>query len=566
MDKHYAFTARAKEVFHRIWPAPGVSISGEILAGATLAALAIPEVMGYTKIAGMPVITGMYTLLLPMFLFALFGSSRHLVVGADSATAAITAAGLAGMASVETDTYVALAAMLALLAALLLILARLIGLGFLANFLSHTVLIGFLTGVGVQVALGQISGILGLKVSGHGTLEKIWSDWQQMESINYYALFIGLAVIVVILLCRKISRRLPGALIAVAVAISASWVLDLHQHVHVLGDVPRGLPGFAFPAVSLSADLIFSLAPTAFAIFVVILTQSAATSRAYAARYDEPFSENKDLFGLSVANVGAGLTGTFVVNGSPTKTQMVDSAGGRSQFSMLVACAIVLAVLLFLTGFLRYLPEAVLAAVVFLIGIELIDVNGMREVYHARRSEFWVAFITAATVVVVGVEQGIMLALALSLIDHTRRGYHPKNVLLAPDASGTWRASPITSGVQAAPGLIVYRFTHSMYYANAQLMNDQINTLTDHAVPPLRWLCIDTSSVDDVDFTASEMMRSIHAKLHKKGIHLVIAQVLPDVSQKSRVHLSEQLEEGAVFETLNQVLHAYLRYSKPKSD
>jgi high affinity sulfate transporter 1 len=544
-------------ILQGVLPIGTVQIPAELIAGLTLAALAIPEVMGYTKISGTPVITGLYTILIPTALFALFGSSRHLVVGADSATAAILAAGLVGIASTGSDQYVALAAVLAFMSAGFLILARIIGLGFMADFLSRTVLIGFLTGVGVQVALGEISGMLGLKGGGHGTLGKIWTDLQQLEAVNFYALAIAIAVLAVIVGSKKLSKKIPGALIAVIGAIALSWALDLGRHVHVLGAVPGGLPHIGLPQVAWSWDLIGKLVPTAFAMFVVILAQSAATSRAYAARYNERFSEDTDLVGLGIANIGAGLSGTFVVNGSPTKTQMVDSAGGRTQLSLLVTTAIVLLVLLFLTAPLAYMPEAVLSAVVFLIGVDLIDIAGMKKIYRERRSEFWVALVTALMVVLVGVEQGIILAIVLSLIDHTRRGYRPKNALLEPSKTGVWHAQPVASRVQALPGLLIYRFTHSMYYANAQQLSEEITGLASDAQPPLHWFCIDASAVDDVDFSAAETLRSLYGILNEKGIRLVVAQVMEDVKEESRYELGKVFGEDAFYDTLEEVVDAY---------
>lgn len=442
-------------ILEGVRPIEPAHLPTEVLAGVTLAALAIPEVMGYTKIAGTPVITGLYTMLVPMALFAVFGSSRHLVVGADSATAAILAAAMMGVAQVGTEQYLALASVLALMAAGFLLLARVVGLGFMADFLSRTVLIGFLTGVGIQVALGQVSGMLGLEGGGQGTLAKVLADVRQIDAVNLYALAVALGVLAVILIGKRIARRIPGALIAVIGAILLSRELDLGQHLSVLGAVPSGLPSFGLPSVDWSWDLLERLAPTAFAMFVVILAQSAATSRAYAARYDERFSEGRDLVGLGLANIGAALSGTFVVNGSPTKTQMVDSAGGRSQLALLVSVLVVLLVLLFLTKPLAYLPESALSAVVFLIGLDLIDVQGMRRVYRARRSEFWVALVTAVMVVAVGVEQGIVLAIVLSLIDHTRRGYRPKNALVVPSRTGVLRAHPVATRAQAMPGLVI---------------------------------------------------------------------------------------------------------------
>jgi len=263
-----------------------------------------------------------------------------------------------------------------------------------------------------------------------------------------------------------------------------------------------------------------------------------------------------------MANIGAGLSGTFVVNGSPTKTQMVDSAGGRTQLSLLVTVLIVLLVLLFLTGPLAYMPEAVLSAIVFLIGVDLIDIKGMRSVYEQRRSEFWVALITALMVVFVGVEQGIILAIVLSLIDHTRRGYRPKNVVLIPSETGVLHAQPVATRAQALPGLLIYRFTHSMYYANAEQLSQELTDLVNNADPSIRWLCLDASAVDDVDYSAAETLRSLFAVIKEKGIRLVVAQVLEDVRETSRYRLRELFGEDAFYDTLDDVVKAYQKNTR----
>ncbi len=541
-----------------VLPIDRSALTSEIVAGLTLAALAIPEVMGYTRIAGTPVITGLYTLLVPMALFAVFGSSRHLVVGADSATAAILAAGLVGVAATGSDEYLALAGVLAFLAAAFLILARVLGLGFLADFLSRAVLVGFLTGVGVQVALGQIAGMLGVPGGGHGTIQQVTNDLRQLGQTNGTAITISLVVLAIIVGSKRISRRIPGPLIAVVGALVASWALDLEARgVHLLGAIPSGLPHIALPQVDWSFDLIQRLVPTAFAMFVVILAQSAATSRAYAARYNERFSEDTDLVGLGLANLGAGLSGTFVVNGSPTKTQMVDSAGGHSQLAQITTTLVTVLVLLFLTGTLAYMPDAVLSAIVFLIGVELIDVAGMRKIFVQRRSEFWVAAITTLTVVFVGVEQGILLAIVLSLVDHVRHGYRPKNAVLVRDAAKGWHAEPVATRKQAEPGLVIYRFTHSMYYANAEQLSNEVLDLVTHAPAPVSWLCLDGSAVDDVDFTAEETLQSLVGVLREKGVRLVAAQVREDVRVQGRRILDRQVSEDDFYETLDDVVAAY---------
>ncbi|MGA2027699.1 MAG: SulP family inorganic anion transporter [Syntrophobacteraceae bacterium] len=546
-------------VLQGILPVDRSMVLADIPAGVTLAGLAIPQVMGYAGIAGLPVITGLYTILIPMALFAIFGSSRRLVVGADSATAAILAGGLAGLAVTGPAEYLALCGVLACMAAVMLIIARLIRLGFLADFLSRTVLIGFLTGVGVQVAGGALGGMLGLPVEGHGTLGGLIYDARHLQQSNWATLITTAAVLIIILGSRKISRKLPGPLIAVIGAITVSWAINLKAHgVTVLGPVPGGIPAVGLPHVDLSVSLLMELLPTAFSIFVVILAQSAATSRAYAACYDERFNQNVDLVGLSLANVGAGLTGTFVVNGSPTMTQVVDGAGGHSQLAQITTSVIVLLVLLFLTRPLEFMPGAVLSAVVFLIGLDLVDVSGMRQIFRERPAEFGVALITAATVVFVGVEQGILLAMFLSLVSHTRHGYRPKNTVIVAAQPEGWKTEPVATQGQLLPGLLAYRFNHSMYYANAELLSEEVSWLVKEANPPLVWLCISAAAVDDIDYTAAATLRSLYGILKEQGIRLIFFEVSDEVyAQLERSGITELVGKDAFYATGAAVFSAY---------
>ena len=541
-------------------PINRAQIPAELIAGLTLAALAIPEVMGYTKIAGTPVVTGLYTILIPMALFALLGSSRHLVVGADSAVAAILAGGLAGMATTGSAEYVALTSMLALMAAVFLIVARIIRLGFLADFLSRTVLVGFLTGVGIQVALSQLPDLLGLPEGGHGTIGKLMHAAGSLGQISLPTLVVAAVVLAIIVGSKRISKKIPGPLIAVIGAITVSWALDLKSlGVGVLGAVPSGLPDLGLPQVDWSLALIMKLAPTAFSIFIVVLAQSAATSRAYAARYNERFSENVDLVGLGVANLGAALSGTFPVNGSPTKTQMVDSAGGHSQLAQVTTVVIVLLVLLFLTGPLAFMPGAVLAAVVFLIGLDLIDVAGMRRILQERPWEFWLAVLVMLVVVLVGVKQGIVLAIVASLIIHTRHGYRPTNLVVAKSDSGHWQALPIEQPRQLVPGLLVYRFSHGMYYANAELLSEQVQQLVSGAQPPLKWFCMDLAAVDEIDYSAADTLRSLHGTLKEQGVRLVFTMIVEDKVRAELQHsgIIDLVGKDAIYGMPDEVVAAY---------
>jgi high affinity sulfate transporter 1 len=545
-------------IFQGILPINLHYIPTEIIAGITLAALGIPEVMGYTKIAGTPVITGLYTLLLPVLVFAMLGSSRHLVVGADSATAAIMAAGLVGLAAQDTPQYVALAGALAIIAALFLILARLIWLGFLANFLAKSVLIGFLTGVGIQVALGQVGGMLGVQTHGSGTIQKFVSALQQIPQANIPTVIISLLVLLIIISASKMNNMIPGALIAVVGMIIASYAFNFSATygIEILGYVPRGLPKLGLPDVKLTD--IPPLLATALSIFFVILAQSAATSRAYALRYTEGFDENVDLIGLGLANIAAGISGAFVVNGSPTKTEIVDSAGGRTQIAQITTAFIVLLVLLFLTAPLAYMPTAVLSAVVFLIGVRLIDVKGMRKIFHLSKAEFIVAAITTIVVVTVGVEQGILLAIVLSIIDHLRHSYRPFDALIAPTPSGPWKAMSVEQGHQAAPGLVVYLFGSGLYYANSIRFSQEILKLVEGAEPKIKWFAIEAAAITYIDFTAADTFQQVHKTLQKQGVTLVLSNVVDNVKKElDHYGLTALIGEEHFFDTLPEVLEAY---------
>ncbi|WP_203981622.1 SulP family inorganic anion transporter, partial [Planosporangium flavigriseum] len=502
-------------------------IAADIVAGVTLAALGIPQSLGYARIAGMPVITGLYAMVAPMAMFALLAYSRHLVVGADSAVAAMLAAGLAGRAAAGSPRYVALAGLVALLSGALLLLARLIRLGFLADFLSRSVLIGFLTGVGVQIAAAQLADMLGVHTSGNSVIGRLVATVRALGRTSLPTLAVSLGVIAVVVGLRLLTRRIPGALIAIVGAIIASRLLHLPARgVTVVGPVPRGLPGLHPPALSLHDAA--ALLPLAGACFVVIVAQSFATSRAYAAKYDETVDENADLVGLGAANIAAAFTGTFVVNGSPTQTQMVDSAGGRSQLAALTTSVVVVFVLLFLTGPLTFLPLAVLATVVFLIGLQLINVSGMRQLFVMRRDEFLIALLTAVTVVFVGVEQGIVLAVVASVIDHVRHTYAPYTAVVVATDEGRFIDVPPTPQARTVEGLVIYRFGATLYYANARRLVDQVDACLAAPDPP-RWFCLDCIAISDVDFTAAAALRQIHNELATARARLILTEVLDPV-------------------------------------
>ncbi|MDB4976610.1 MAG: SulP family inorganic anion transporter [Myxococcaceae bacterium] len=530
------------------------TVPAELIAGLTLAALGIPEVLGYAKIAGMPVVAGLFTMLLPIVVFALFCSSRHLVIGADSATAAILASSLTPLAAPGSDRYLGLACTAALLTGLCLLGARMVGLGFIANFLSRTVLVGFLTGVGVSVACSQLADMLGIASHGERTLPRLLSLLHALPQLHVPTALLSLAVVVLVVSLRKVTRRLPGALLAIVAAIALSRMLDLEsRHIAVLGALPGGLPGLSLPRLAL-ADLELLLKP-ALSMMVVILAQSSATARSYASKYDETFDENLDLVGLGLANVTAALSASFVVNGSPTKTQMVDGAGGKSQLAQLTTALIVLCVLLFLTGPLSYLPISVLASVVFLIGLELIDVRGMRQVLRVRRHEFVVALLTTLAVIALGVEQGVILAIFASIVDHLRHSYAPHNSVLVRGADdGRWQIVAPYPQARTSPGLLIFRFGSSLYYANAHNLYEQVLLLADEGAPLTR-LCLDCVAIGDVDYTAAGTLERLERQLSRRNIVLCFTQVTPKVQkQLDKYGISERVGRQAYYDTPEQVV------------
>jgi high affinity sulfate transporter 1 len=507
--------------YQRAWLVP------DLVAGATLSAVAIPETMGYTSIAQTPVVTGLYTVIFPTIVFALLGASRLLVVGADSATAAILAAGL-GTAAIPGVTpnsaeWLAYASFIALICGGLLLIARVLRLGFLGDFLSASVLIGFLSGVGLQVAAGQLPDMLGIpKGSGHW-LSQQWHLIMSLGDISWSTCAFTAAALVIILGFKRFAARVPGAIIAVALLIGVSAFTDASTHgVAVVGAVESGFPPIGLPQ-GIDLHTWVTCTSIAFSCVILIIAQSAATSRSFAMKHGQTVDVNRDIVGLSGANLAAGLSGTFVVNGSPTKTQILDEQQGHTQLANLTMSAIVLMVALFFTAVLTDMPKAVLGAIVFLIGISLIDIRGLRRIARRRRSEFVIAVVTGVVVCVVGVEQGIILAFVVSIAEVIRRQYKPKDFVLGVSDGGRQTYQQATPGAQSAPGLIVFRYDAEIFYANANRFVDNIQRLVDMAPDKVRWLILDAAGLNDIDYSAGISLAGLMDFLASRQITFAIA-------------------------------------------
>ncbi len=496
----------------------------DALAGITLASMSVPQLLGYARIAGMPLITGLYTALLAPIAFAFFGSSRHLVVAADSATAAILAGALSHMAVPGSTHYLSLAATTALLAAGMLLLARIFRLGFLADFLSRTVLVGFLTGVGIQVAIGMLADMVGVRVEASNTVLQLWQIARALPHLSVPTLVLSSVVVAAILGGRRIAPRIPITLVLVAatVAVSRAWGLAAIG-VATIGPVPGGLPSFGLPVATWSEVL--QLLPVAASCFVVIIAQSAATARASAARYEERCDEDADILGLAVANGAAAVGGAFVVNGSPTQTAMAERSGARSQLAQVVFAGCVFVVLATLTGPLEYLPRCVLAAIVFTIAIGMLDVATLRAMRLESPGEFKLAAVTAAAVAIIGVEQGVLLAITLSLLRHVRQSYRPHTAVLQFDPAQGWTTLPATPGQQTEPGLILYRFGADLFYANANRFADEVRALVGGAPHPVRWLVIEADAITNLDYTAARVVFILIEELARQKVGVAFARV-----------------------------------------
>lgn len=525
-------------------------------AGLTLASMNAPQVLGYTRIAGTPVVTGLYTVLLPLVGFALFGSSRHLVVAADSATAAIFSSSLSRMAPLASEKYMALVGMLTLLTAGLLILARIFKLGFLADFLSRTALVGFLTGVGIQVGVAMLPDMIGVAAPSHRTLVQAWEVMGGLPHLNTFDLGLSVLVVGAILSGKRFFPHFPTAMVVVVGMIAASAAFDFAGHgVAVIGPVPGGLPSLRWPDVSWAETL--ALLPVAASCFVMIIAQSAATSRVYALRHGERVDENADILGLAAANAGAAFTGAFVVNGSPTQTAMADNAGARSQVAQLTFAAIVVVVLVALTGPLQYLPHSVLASIVFTIAVGMVDIRGLKAILAEGEGEFRLALLAAAAVPGVGVEQGILLAIVLSLVRHVRHSYRPHISILAPNALGRWEPTPAAPGLETAPGLIVYRFAADLFYANVDRFADEARELIAKAPSPVRHFVIDAGALTDIDFSAARTLRDLLTELQAKKIEVVMGRVSADLREDLERHgIVAALGAEKIFRTLHEALAA----------
>ncbi len=467
------------------------------------------------------------------------------------------------MAPAASARYVALAGGVALLTAAFLLLARLLKLGFIADFLSQTVLDGFLTGVGFQVGIAVLGEMLGMEISARRTLLQLAQVFRRLPQVHLPTLAVSAVVVGALLLFRRFAPRMPGSFITVAGAIAASALWNFSgRGITIIGPVAGGLPHLGFPAVSWR-DLT-PLTRIAASCCIMIITQSAATARVYAARHRQQLDENADLAGLSAANAMAGLSGAFVVNGSPTQTAMVESAGAQSQVAQLATAAIVALVLLFLTRPLEYLPRCVLGALVFMIAIRLIKLTTLLAIRRESPGEFALALTTAGVVVAAGVEPGILLAMILSLFRIVRHSYHPHTGVMVPNQDGTWNLNPVAPGMVTETGLVMYRFGATLFYANANRFAEEVTCLVGQPPSQVRWLIVDAEAITHLDYSAARVVQELQQNLSSGGTQLGFARIPWDLrADLARHHVTESINPSLIFNRLHDALAAFAKLERP---
>ncbi len=497
----------------------------DVVAGVTVAAIAIPESLGYANIVGLPVQTGLYCALLPAVVFAFVASSRQLVVGADSATAAIVAAGAGAIAVTGSSEYSGAVAVLTLTAGVFLAVMAVARLGFLADLISQPVLAGFLSGVGVSLVIGKLPAMLGIDASGT-TWDKLVATVEGLGAVNLTSAGLAAGVVVIMLWGERVLPRVPAALLAlVTMSLVGVWIGASARGVAEIGEIPAGLPSLSFPPIT--AGEIPRLAASAASVAIVVLAQSAAVSRSFAGKNRYRVDINSDLVALAAANGASAVTGGFAINGSPPRTAAGDSAGSRSQVVNLSMAAVIAVVLLFATGLFAYVPSPVLDAVVFAIGIGLVKVVELRAIARVRRAEALAAFVALLVVAFVGVEQGILLAIVVALIDRLRRQYHPGDSVLLLDGELDERLRARLPEPQGLDGVLVYRFGASLFFENASYFADRVRGLVASAQTPVRILVLDCAAMSDIDYTGATTLRQLAEEFARNGAGVVLTEMSP---------------------------------------
>lgn len=534
----------------------------DVQAGLILSALLVPAGMAYAEASGLPPIYGLYATLVPLTAYALFGPSRILVLGPDSALSPLIAAVLVPLAAGDSARAVALGGALGVLVGLMLIGAGLARLGFITELLSKPVRYGFINGIALTVLVSQVPNVLGFSVEATHLVPRMVEIARGVDAglTNPTALALGLGSLVLILVLKAWVPRFPGILLAVVLATVAVSRFGLtEQGISVVGQVPRGLPSFALPSVRWS-DLGLLLGSAA-GISLVAFADTSVLSRTYAIRAGSRVDPNREMVALGIANAAAGLFQGFPVSSSASRTPVAESAGAKTQVTGLVGALAVAALLVLVPGLLTDLPTAALGAVVIAAAIGLAEVSGVRRLFRERQSEFWLSMAAFLSVALLGVRLGIAIAVGLSLLNFIRLAWWPHDALLgrAPGVKGYHDIDRYGSA-QQVPGLVLYRFDAPLFFANAQLFGDSVRRLVAEAEPPARWVVLAAEPITDVDATAADMVKDLAAELRVSGVELAFAELKDPVKDRlERYGLVDSLGSDRFFPTVGVAVKAYVR-------
>jgi sulfate permease, SulP family len=498
---------------------------GDVLAGVTVAALALPAAMAYAEVAGLSPVHGLYALLLPALAYALFGSSRQLILGPEGSIAALIAAAVLPLAAAGSDAAAETAAMLALLVGGCFLIARLLRLGWIADYFSRPVLIGYIHGVVVVLIVGQLGKVFGIPVDARDPLGQLADILRGLGDASGVTVLVGAVALAVLLALRVAVPLLPAALIVVCASILLSWAFDFSSHgVAVLGPIPSGLPSFDIPSVP-GADVL-ALLPAAVGIFLVSFADGILTARSFAGKHDQSVQADQELVAFGAANIAAGLTQGFSIGASGSRTAVNDSMGARTQISGLIAAAAVALVLLFLTEPMQYLPKAVLGAVIISAALGLIDTAAWRAISSVGRVEVAIAAVTMAGVVLFGVLEALVVAVALSVLDTVRRSAQPHDAVLGwVERLGRYANVELHPSATVTPGVVVYRLDDRLFFANARYVKGRIREAVRGAAEHVNWLVFDAEAVTHVDATGVAALEDLERLLARDGITLLLARM-----------------------------------------
>jgi len=530
----------------------------DLVAGLVLSTLLVPQGMAYAELAGLPAITGLYTTVACLVAYALFGPSPYLVLGPDSALGPMIAAVILPLAAGDLERAIALAGILALIVGLINTGAGFAKLGFVADLISKPVRIGFLAGLAITIFFSQLPKLFGYSIDGGGLIREADAFLDNLDQTNPWALGIGILCLVIVLGLRRWKPRVPGILVTVVVAIGLSALLDLGgKGVILIGILPQGFPLPSFPSVALSELPLLTAA--ALGISLVAIGDTISTSTSFAARRGYDVHSNQEMLGIGSANLFTGLFSGFPVSTSGPRTAVAEQSGAKTQLTGIVAALLILVMLLYLPGLVRHMPQPVLAAITIAASISLFEFSTLRRFWQTRKSEFALAIVSILGVALVGVLEGIIIAVVLSILQFFERAWRPYHAVLGKVAGipgyHDIRRYP---DARQIPRLLILRWDAPLFFANANLFRNLVRALIAQAEAKPKWVLITAEPVTDVDTTAADMLADLDQELNATDIHLVFAELKNPVKEKIvRYSLLDTIEERHFYPTIEVAVEAF---------